>query len=92
MECWIYVGKVWGAGGISRGGEAVEVYSCRDSRELFRITKQSVEEKKDVVGVSCLKDESGAMKVSVDDRKKIWKEHTKLMLKMNGVIELMLLR
>ena len=56
--------------------EAVErVDSCRDGRELFRITKQWVGEKKDVVGVSCLKDESGAVKVSVDDRKKIWKEH-----------------
>ena len=32
-------------------------------------------EKKDVVGVSCLKDESGAVKVSVDNRKQIWKEH-----------------
>ena len=43
--------------------------------ELFKIVKQRVEEKKDVVGVSCLKDESGAVKVSVDDEKKIWKEH-----------------
>ena len=56
--------------------EAVErVDSCRDGRELFRIAKQSVGEMKNVVGVSCLKDESGAVKVSVDDRKKIWKEH-----------------
>ena len=31
--------------------------------------------KKDVVGVSCLNDESGVVKVSVDDRKKIWKEN-----------------
>ena len=29
----------------------------------------------DLVGVSCLKDEVGAVKVSVHDRKKIWKEH-----------------
>ena len=48
--------------------EAVEkVDSCRDVGELFRIAKQRVGEKKDVVGVSCLKDESGAVKVSVDD-------------------------
>ena len=33
------------------------------------------EEKRDVVGISCLKDESGAVKVSMTDRKKIWKEH-----------------
>ena len=32
-------------------------------------------EKRDAVGVSCLKDEIGAVKVSVDDRKKIWNEH-----------------
>ena len=41
--------------------------SCRDGRELFRIAKQRVGEKEDVVGVSCLKDESGAVKVNVDD-------------------------
>ena len=35
-------------------------------RELFRIAKQSAGE---------TKDESGVIKVSVDDRKKIWKEH-----------------
>ena len=51
------------------------VGSCRDGCELFRIAKQRVGEKKDAVGFSCLKDESGAVKVSVDDRKKIWKEH-----------------
>ena len=28
-----------------------------------------------LLGVSCLKDESQTVKVSVDDRKKIWKEH-----------------
>ena len=39
--------------------EAVEkVDSCRDGRELFRIARQRVG-KKDIVGVSCLKDESG---------------------------------
>ena len=54
--------------------EAVDkVDSCRDGRELFRITKQRVGEKKDVIGVSCLKDQSGVVKVSVNDRKKIWK-------------------
>ena len=56
--------------------EAVEkAGSCCDGCELFKIVKQRVGEKKDVVGVSCLKDESGAVKVSVDDEKKIWKEH-----------------
>ena len=48
--------------------EGVEkVDSCHDGRQLFRIAKQRVGEKKDVVRVSCLKDESGAVKVSVDD-------------------------
>ena len=52
--------------------EAVgEVDSCRDGRELFSIGKQRVGEKKDVVGVSCLKGESGAVKMSVNDQKKI---------------------
>ena len=54
----------------------VKVDSCRDGRELFRIAKQRFAEKKDV-GVSCLKDESEAVKVSADDRRKIWKEHRK---------------
>ena len=58
--------------------EVVEKFeSCHDGHELFRIVKQRTGEKKDVVGVSCLKDESGAVKVSVDDQKKIRKEHMK---------------
>ena len=41
--------------------EAVEkVDSCCDGHELFRIAKQRAGEKRDVVGVSCPKDESGA--------------------------------
>ena len=56
--------------------EAVEkVDLCFAGCELFRIAKQRAGEKRDVVGVSCLKDESGMVKVSVDDQKKIWKEH-----------------
>ena len=51
--------------------EVVEVDSCRNGHELFRIAKQRAGEKRDVVGFSCLKDESGAVKVSMDDRKKI---------------------
>ena len=40
--------------------EATEkVDQCRDGRELFRIAKQRVGEKKDAIGVSCLK---GAVK------------------------------
>ena len=47
--------------------EAVEkVDLCYDGRELFRIAKQRAGEKKDVVGVSCFKDESGGSQ-SVDD-------------------------
>ena len=48
--------------------EAVEkVDLCGDCLELFRIAKQRVGEKKQVVGVSCLKDECGVVKVSLDD-------------------------
>ena len=53
--------------------------SCHDGHELFRIAKQNVGEKKDavrekrdVVGVSCHKHKSGAVKINADDRKKIW--------------------
>ena len=56
--------------------EAVDkVDSCHNGCELLSITKQRAGTKRDVVGVSCLKDESGRVKVSVDDRKKIWKEN-----------------
>ena len=48
---------------------------CHDGHELFRIPKQRTGEKRDVIGVSYLKDESVAVKVSVNNRKKIWKEH-----------------
>ena len=47
--------------------EVEKVDSCHDGHELFRIAKQKVGEKKNFVGVSCLKDESGAVKVNVDD-------------------------
>ena len=51
---------------VQKAREAVEkVDSCHDGLELLRIAKQRVGEKKNIVGVSCLKDESGAMKVSV---------------------------
>ena len=40
---------------IQKAREAVEVNSCRNGRELFRIAKQRLGEKKDVVGVSCVK-------------------------------------
>ena len=55
--------------------ETVKVDSCSDGHELFRIARQRAREKRDVVGFSCLKDESAAVKVRVDDRKKIWMEH-----------------
>ena len=59
-----------------RAQEVVEtVDSCRDVCELFRIAKQRAGEKRDVAWVSCLNDESGAVKASLEDRKKIWKEH-----------------
>ena len=56
--------------------EAVEkVDLSRDVHDFFRIAKQRAGEKSDVVGVTCLKDKIGAVKLSMDDRKKIWKEH-----------------
>ena len=57
--------------------EAVKVDLCHDGHELFRIVKQRSGEKKDVVGVSCLKDESKLVKVSVVYQRKsgksVWK-------------------
>ena len=56
--------------------------SCNDGRELLRIAKQEVGEKRNVAGFSCLKDEIGTMKASVDDWKRIWKEDMEKL--MNG--------
>ena len=50
---------------------------CRNGHELFRIAKQRTMEKRDVVGVSYLKDKCGAVKVWLFERKserKIWKK------------------
>ena len=41
----------------------------------LKLQNKGLGRKNEVVGVSCLKDESGVVKVSVDDRKKIWKEY-----------------
>ena len=41
----------------------------------FFITVNSCQKKSLLTKFTCLKDESGAVKVRVDDRKKIWKEH-----------------
>ena len=62
-----------------------EVDSRFDGYQLVRTTKQRVGEK--LLGVSCLKDESGAVKVSVDDQKRTWKENmAKLMNVENRMI------
>ena len=39
-----------------------KVNSCRDGHELFRIAKQWAGEKRSVVWVSCLKDETGIVR------------------------------
>ena len=59
--------------------EAVEkVDSCCDGREF--LPNKAL--RRDVTGVSCLNDESGPVKVSADDQKKISKEHMEKL--MNG--------
>ena len=48
--------------------EAVEkVDSCFDGHELLRIAKQRARKKRDIVGVISDRDESGVLKVNVDD-------------------------
>ena len=65
--------------------EAVEkVDLSRDGHELFKIAKQRAGEKSDIVGVSCLKDESGSVKVSMDDQEKIWKELMEKLMKVEN--------
>ena len=61
--------------------EVVEkVDLCCHGRELLRNSKQRAVEKGDVANVSCLKDETGAVKVSLDDQKKILREHMKKLM------------
>ena len=54
---------------IGNFGEMEKVDSCRDGRELS--AKQRSGEKRNVAGVSCLKDQSRTVKAKVDDQKKI---------------------
>ena len=52
--------------------EAVEkVALCCNGHELFRIAKHRVGVKKDNVGLSCINDESGAVKVWMIERKSL---------------------
>ena len=57
--------------------EAAEtVHLCCDGCELFRIVKQRAGERKDVLRVSCLKDEIRTVKVFMIERKSrrsVWK-------------------
>ena len=55
-----------------------EVDSYFNGCELVRTAKQGVGEK--LLGVSCLKHERGAVKVSVDDQKRTCKEHMRKLL------------
>ena len=54
---------------IAQAAQEVErnVNSFCDGCGLFRITKQTAWEKLDVIGVTCLKDESEVVKVDVSD-------------------------
>ena len=58
---------------VEEAAEKVDL--CCDGCGLFRIAKQGVGGEKDVGGVNYLKDESEAVKVSKDNRKKILQEH-----------------
>ena len=57
--------------------EKVDLYY--DGHKLFKIAKKRIGEKRDVAGFGYLEDESGVMKESMDDQKKIWNEHIKML-------------
>ena len=42
-------------------------------------------DRRGIVGVICLEDESGAVKVNVDNIKKIWKEHMEKLMNLENV-------
>ena len=48
-----------------------KVALCCNGHELFRIAKHRVGVKKDNVGLSCINDESGAVKVWMIERKSL---------------------
>ena len=78
------------------GGIKIRMCLVCIKRKLFTIWKQSRNEEDrkifcevkkfakrvayDVANISCLKDETGAVKVSLDDRKKILSEHMKKLM------------
>lgn len=56
--------------------EAIETVKINcDGRELSRIVKHMAKKGRDVLGVNCLKDEKGEMKVTVDECQNTWKNH-----------------
>ncbi len=45
------------------------------SRKLFRVAKQSVKDRKDVIGNGCVRDRAGKLCVDERERAQVWKDH-----------------
>ena len=41
----------------------------------FRIAKQRAKEKRDIIGVPCIQDENGNLKMEIDERLEVWREY-----------------
>ena len=60
-------------------------------KSVFKIAKQMAKERQDMVGVNCLKDESGNIVVKLEMIKKRWREYMEQLLNVendwNGIVE-----
>jgi hypothetical protein len=52
-----------------------EMENDKSSKIMFKIAKQSMKDKKDVVGNGCVRDRSGKLCMGERERAKVWKEH-----------------
>lgn len=59
---------------------AEELEAEEGRKNVFRIAKQMVKYRQDVVRVTCLKDKRGNLVLDEEGRKKIWKEFVEKLL------------
>ena len=49
-------------------------------KQVFRMARQSEKDKKDIVGIPCIRGKGGEMKVALKDRIEVWEEYAKKLL------------
>jgi prenyltransferase beta subunit len=69
-----------------------EIENDKSSKIMFKTTKQSVKENKNVLGNGCVRDRSGKLCIGERERAKVWKEHMEKVMneenEWDGAVEL----